>query len=130
MLGANVLFKVWAITQGTDDTQGGAVITGSVTETCLWGSFAEDSPSTLLLEQGLETTKLASVLLPAWNHGTLVTILERDHIEVVGPNSHPYLGNHYRVLAVQRTPMHTLDRRGIMKLRVTRIDKNRAEEWM
>jgi hypothetical protein len=57
-------------------------------------------------------------------------ILERDHIEVVGPNSHPYIGNHYRVLAVQRTPMHSLDRRGIIKLRVTRIDKNRAENWM
>ena len=130
MIGANVLFRVISMTQGADDSQGGAVLTGTVTDTCLWGSFAEDAPSQLLLEQGLETVKTSTILLPAWNHNSLVTVLERDEIEIVGPGSHPYLDKHYRVLAVQRSPMHPLDRRAAIKLRVTRIELNRAEEWM
>jgi len=127
----NTLFQVHTITQGADDDVGGAVLTGTVSAFCVWGSFVENTPSMLLLEQGIEVKNTATIIIREFSQGpTPRAVYERDEIEVVGPTGHEYMGRRFKVEAVVHMPTHPRDRRRIIKLVVSRHDTGRVEQWI
>jgi hypothetical protein len=98
---------VHSISQGTDDDVGGAVHTGTASAISIPAAVEYLRPSQMLLEQGLETKRMARVLVQP---GTL-TIYERDELEVVGPPGHEDLGKLFRVESVDRTGFSPNDSR-------------------
>lgn len=127
----NTLFQIHTITQGNDDVVGGAVLTGTVSAFCVWGNLAENPPSMLLLQQGIEVKNTATILIREFaNSPDPRQVRERDEIEVVGPAGHEYIGRRFRVVSVVHMPTHPRDRRRIIKLIAERYDQGRSEEWM
>lgn len=127
MEGLVVVFDVWRITFQDDDV-GGAEATGTVVAESVRGMMNVMLPSQQSLEQGFEAPRIADVLLRP-QAGTL-TVLERDQLEIVGPADQPYIDTRWRVVGVQEpTGMHPKNRQRFMKMRITRIDRSRSEEW-
>jgi hypothetical protein len=109
-----------SIGQGTDDSIGGAVLTGTTSYPVLQATVQYMKPSLLLLEQGLETKRMARVLVQP---GSLL-IFERDELEVVGPLGHEDAGSLFRVVSVERTGFSPNDSRGrFLTLTCERFDR-------
>jgi signal recognition particle receptor subunit beta len=94
--------------QGDDDVVGGAIYTGTANIRKIPAMVQYLKPSQMLLEQGLETKKIARVMVQPGR----LTIYERDELEVVGPPGHEELGNLMRVVSVERTGLSPNDSRG------------------
>lgn len=95
--GLNIRIDVWRMTVNEDDVVGGAVVTGTVAYQGLAARLTMRRPSQLLLEQALETEKIADLLVQGRN----VTIFERDEIQIVWPLTHAFYNDRFRVLGVQ-----------------------------
>jgi len=117
-------FDVYRITFA-DDSVGGAEATSSLTYKNIRGTMLIRPPSQLLLEQGLETPRVADVIIRP-RPGT-ATLYERDQLLVTGPPGHPNLNERWRIESVQQPDMHPKNRRTFFKLRCTRIDRTRTE---
>lgn len=94
--GAILTARIWRMLPGTDDSVGGAMITGTPVYTVPF-AIAARRPSQESLEQGLEVRKIFD--------GTTrlcgVTLYERDEVEVTCPPNHPYYGLRFRITGVQ-----------------------------
>lgn len=106
--GMRLRVTVHSITQGADDDVGGAVHTGTVGIRSIPATVEYLKPSLLLIEQGIETKRMARVMVQP---GSL-TIFERDELEIVGPPGHEDIGKFFRVEAVGRTGFSPNDSRG------------------
>jgi len=111
-----------------DDEVGGAVETGTVLASNIRGYMDIRPPSQLMLEQGLETPRIADIFLRP-RPGSLV-LYERDQIEVTGPADHPNINERWRIEAVLNSPQHPKDRKRFIKVRTTRVDRTRTREIM
>ena len=127
--GMNVLFRVYRLTQSSDDSIGGAVFTGSAVGD-FYGRFNEEKPSKMLLEQGIEVARLGTVLLRYHKAAdpNALTIEERDQIEIVRPIQHPFYGKRFHILSIQHMPTHPNQRRNLIRMSVRRADWDRTEE--
>lgn len=94
--GLNLLFDVWRETTPTDDATGGAVFTGTVVYEAVPGSLHGDNPEQLLLQQGLETPRMFTV-----NLSRRLTIWERDYVQIISPENHPYYQDMFRVVGTK-----------------------------
>jgi hypothetical protein len=122
-LGLNAKMRVWRMDNSpVDDDVGGAVVTGSVVYDCLACRLTPQRASLMLLQQGLETERMALV----FTHPSTLLIYERDEIEMVGPSNSPYYGMRWRVIDVERWGLHPSDPRASITLTVRRIDRSRA----
>lgn len=104
------------------------MLTGTVIASSVRGHLNVLNPSQMSLEQGLEVSRLADVLLRP-RAGSL-TIFERDQLQIVGPAGHPNLNEYWRVENVQQSPMHPKNRKRFMRLKVSRVDRDRRESLM
>lgn len=105
--GMRLRVTVHSISQAADDEVGGAVHTGTAAITSIPAAIEYLKPSQMLLEQGLETKRMARVMVQP---GSL-TIYERDELELVGPLGHEDIGNLFRVVSVERTGFSPNDTR-------------------
>ena len=120
--GMRLRVTVHTMNQGPDDDVGGAIYTGTANIISIPAMVEYLNPSLLLLEQGLETKRMARVMVQP---GTLV-IAERDELEVVGPVGHEDVGKFFRVESVQRTGFSPNDsRRRWLVLTCERRDRTR-----
>lgn len=94
--GLNLTAQIWRMSNTTDDSVGGASITGTVVYTVPFAISAR-RPSQESLEQGLEVRKIYDGTTRLCN----VTLYERDEIEVTCPANHPYYGLRFRIVGVQ-----------------------------
>lgn len=124
MQGLNTRFRVWTETQASDDLIGGAVYTGTISQNYINGHLSVTLPNQMLLEQGLETTKIADAFV--WPGS--ITLQERDVLEIVGPTHHEYFGKFFRIIGLKRGDHHAHSRRRFWKARLRRIDYTRTEE--
>jgi hypothetical protein len=110
--------------QASDDDVGGAVYTGTTVYECIPAAVEFIKPTFSLLEQGLQTRRLAQVLLQPQ---TLV-IEERDEVLVVGPVGHADVGNRFRVISVQPTGLSPMDSRRSQVLTCERFEDGRTQQ--
>lgn len=94
--GLNCLVRVWRRTADTDDSVGGAMLTGTVAYSNVVARVTPRRPNMLLLAQGIETPRMFSCRLAP---GTLV-VMENDEIEVINPMNHQFYGKRLQVLGV------------------------------
>lgn len=120
--GLNIRINIWTMNPGPDDAVGGATITGTVTHSNVPARLTLRRPSQLMLEQGLETTKVADLLLQGHN----INVNERDEIQVIWPLDHPFLNDRFRVEGVQ--PSSRRERFGPKQYTVTRIEESRRQQ--
>lgn len=128
-VGMNVLFRVWRRGYAADDSYGGS----TETETQIGdyrGRLDEGSPSKMLIEQGIETDRVGTVLLRVGQAATQAdkAVTESDQLEIISPSNHPFINKRFVIHAVQHMATHPSQRRNILKLTVKRTDWSRTEE--
>lgn len=122
--GLNVSARIWRESQAPDDSSGGAIITGTVAYECVHARFSPQRPNMLLLQQGLETDKIAVAMV----RPPSLVIYERDEFEIVGPPNHQFYGNHFRIISVESAGVHPSDGRGFLTLTLSRIVRTRTQQ--
>lgn len=98
MAGNNVTLRIWRMSNIADDSIGGARVSGTVRYERIPASFQEREPSTLLIEQGIEVTKLYDIVV----RSASLDIQERDEIEIEYPRDHLYYGDRFRVIGARQ----------------------------
>ena len=106
--GMRMKVTIHSIGYGDDDEVGGAVLTGTAAYRRIPAMIQYLKPSQILLEQGLETKRMARIMVQPGS----MTIYERDELEVVGPPGHEDIGKKFRVESVERTGWSPNDTRG------------------
>lgn len=121
--GMNVKVDIWHVTNQTDNSAGGALITGSYTYHDLDARESEAKPNMLLLQQGYVVPQVYQFLLYK-----PVPIEERDEIEISWPTNHHLYGKRLRVIGVQHLGFHPSDPRDYLLLNCGRIDYANANQ--
>lgn len=96
MAGYNARCSIFRMNNDTDDSVGGAMITGSLVYEQIQTRLQGNKPVQALLQQGLETERTFTALVIP---GTL-DIRERDEYEITEPYDHIYHGVRFRVVGV------------------------------
>lgn len=120
--GMNVQTTIVRMNQATDDDIGGAVLTGTAIHECVATTFQEMPPSMLLVQQGIETKKIARALV----RPSTMTILERDELLVTAPANHPYINTRWRIIKVNYPQMPISQRISQIQLTLERFQTNRT----
>jgi hypothetical protein len=94
--GLNLRGNVIRMEQQTDDSVGGAVLSGTVVGNNLLMAIYSRRPSQMSLEQGLETDAFFDATVKCG-----VAIYERDLVEVTCPANSPHYGLRFRVMGIQ-----------------------------
>jgi hypothetical protein len=118
--GLNLRGTIWRMNQATDDSVGGAVITGTPVANNLLMSIYSRRPSQMSLEQGLEVPALYDATVKCG-----VTIYERDEVEVTCPTSSPHYGLRFRIIGVQPAKR---TRASEQHLTLSRIRRSRRQQ--
>lgn len=115
--GLNLTCSVFRITDGADDSIGGAQPSGTVVYANVPARLSARRPTQVILEQGIKVKEIfTGVLSP----GTL-TVYNNDQLQVTGPATSPYYNLYFRVLGVQSSSM--TDSRGFLILNLRRIER-------
>lgn len=124
----NLVIKIYRETEGTPDAYGGA--TETFAEIGQYrGRLEMSAPSKMLLEQGVEVTRMATVLLRVHQAATQTdkALIEGDTLEIISPAQHPYYGKRWSILSVQYPAIHPNQRRNLVRCQVERADESRTE---
>lgn len=78
--------RIWRFSYLQDDSQGGAVPSGTVLYEPVFSRIYREKPTIALLEQGLETPAIYSAILEPGD----ISIQNNDQYEVTAPNISPY----------------------------------------
>lgn len=122
--GLNIGIAIWHYTTPSDDVGGGALSSGTYSYPYINARMEQSKADLLLLQQGLEVSKVWNVLCQPSN----LQVYERDEIEVVWPSNHRYYHQRFRVVSVEESSINPDDSRGYMMLRVTRREISHANQ--
>jgi len=114
--GQNLRCTIWRYTDAPDDAIGGSVLTGTAVYTGIDIRIEEQPAQQLLLQQGMETTKIFEGTITP---GTVI-IRERDEIEITFPIEDVRYGNRYRVINNRPTSFNTRDPRSYVCVTMVR----------
>jgi hypothetical protein len=123
----NVRIRQWRTTNMGDDDYGSPVVSGVSIRDNIVGRFAEDRPNTMLLQQGVETVRTATLEIHAPD--ILLTLEESDQFEIIFPEYHEYYGERWRMIAktTPQTPQGRVQGKHY-QLKVVHIDTNRTTQ--
>lgn len=121
--GLNLRLRVWRMTELTDDSIGGAVITGTVLYESIYGRIQPLKSTEAQVIQGLEWDRI----LRCEVYPNTLDIRENDEVEVIWPPQHAFLNIRFKVWKEQRDGLHPMDRRNIMELTLVRHQFSRSE---
>jgi hypothetical protein len=115
LAGNNIKVRIWRTNYSSDDTVGGAIVTGTVVGD--YPARLQANPEEqLLLQQGLETERTFKInLVPGY-----LDVRERDEVEVIAPTDHVYYGQRFRVRGVSYSSLNKRDPRSYLMLTLTR----------
>ena len=122
--GLNIGIAIWHYFTPSDDAGGGALSSGTYSYPYVEARMEQSRADMLLLQQGLEVTKVWNVLCQPAN----LLVYERDEIEVVHPTNHRYFGKRFRVVSVEESSINPDVSTGYMMLRVTRRELSHANQ--
>lgn len=117
--GLNLLVSVWKYTYPADDSQGGALPSGTVIYSRVQARIQAEKPTMALLEQGLEMPSMFSAVL----HPGTLQIEENYEIEVTHPSISSLYNKHFRVVGILHTSTYADDPRGFVLLTLRRIER-------
>ena len=116
MAGMNIRVQVWRMSNDSDDSVGGSMITGSVVYSGIQAFMQENQVSMMMGQAGLETLNVFNfTLIP----GTL-TIYERDELEITHPSDHYFYGDRFRVVSSRHSSNNPRVPRNYLLLSTTR----------
>ena len=114
--GLNNRFRIWRLTEESDDYVGGASLSGTVVYSNIMGRMQAQVVDQVFLAQGMETDRqFNAIVIP----GTL-DVRERDEVELTHPKDHWEFGKRFRVLAVSHSDHNPRDPRNYLRLQLTR----------
>jgi hypothetical protein len=108
--------KIWRFSYLQDDSQGGAVPTGTVIYSPVFARIFTEKPVLALLSQGLETPELYSAVLEPGN----MALNHNDQFQVIAPNVSPYLNEKFVIISIQTPSM--LDSRRYVRVVMRRFE--------
>ena len=116
MAGMNIRVQVWRMSNDSDDSVGGSMITGSVVYSSIQAFMQENQVSMMMGQAGLETLNVFNfTLIP----GTLI-VYERDELEITHPSDHYFYGDRFRVVSSRHSSHNPRDPRNYLLLSTTR----------
>jgi hypothetical protein len=95
LAGYNIVLEIERVNYANDDEIGGAITTGTVVHSSVYGRLQGEPPEMLLLAQGLETDRM--FVLEIANHWD---IRERDYARVTFPTDHSYYNVNLRIMGI------------------------------
>lgn len=116
--------KIYRYEQLEDDSIGGSVPTGTVSNEFVNLRISTIEPTMALLEQGLETPHFYRSAVSASG----MSIRENDEIEVILPVTSWYFGYRFRVISVQRASLRPEDPRSQAIVVMKRLDIAHGKE--
>jgi hypothetical protein len=119
--GLNLRGNIIRMNQQTDDSVGGAILSGTVVGNNLLMAIYSNRPTQMSLDQGLETPAIFDATVKCG-----IVIYERDLVEVTCPTSSPHYGLRFRVMGVQPARR---TRAGEQHLTLARTRQSRRESW-
>lgn len=118
--GKNCRATIWRMVNLTDDSIGGAVISGTVAYGGLEIMLDSNPSEQILLQQGYETQNtFTATVVP----GTL-DIRERDELEVTEPVDSMYYQERFRIVGVQHSSHNHRDPRNYIMLDLVRSERS------
>jgi hypothetical protein len=108
--------KIWRFSYLQDDSQGGAVPTGTVIYSPVFARIYTEKPTLALLEQGLLTEELFSAVIEPGN----LELRHNDQFQVDSPNISPYKNLKFVIVSIQTPSM--LDSRKYMRIIMRRFE--------
>lgn len=124
--GLNLHIDVWRMNYASDDSVGGAVLTGTVAYYQMEAAITPRRPTQAALEQGLETEAIYDLTIAGQYRGANVTLHERDEVQVVQPVNHPLYGLRFRIVGVQ--PSRRRPRIGHQHATLSRMRRARSQQ--
>ena len=123
--GYNTRVQIHRINYASDDSVGGAVITGTVAHEHVMARIEANEQEQLLMQQpGLETVRTFNALIVP---GTL-DVRERDELEITAPDYHPYYALRFRIVGVQFSSMDRYNPNAYMRLSMVRSVRSHANQ--
>jgi len=120
--GVNTRFNIYSMESVGDDDVGGAQVTGTLIYERIPGRIKEQEPEQLVLQQGLETTKIFDILLVD-KKPIGMDIRERDEVEIVAPYNHHFLSDRFRAISIRSSSLNPSNRRATLRLTTTRSER-------
>jgi len=111
--GLNLVGNIWRFSDVTDDDVGGAVPTGTILYTNVYGRMSAKKPTQALLEQGLETPEIFTAVLSPGN----LSIQHNDQYEVTSPPISSYYKKRFVIIGIQYASMNDSRQYMIVTLR-------------
>jgi hypothetical protein len=125
--GTNVYFDIYRMESASDDIVGGAQVTGTLIYEHIPGRMKEQEPEQLMLQQGVEVTKIFDILLVD-KKPIGMDIREKDEVEVVAPYNHHFLSNRFRAIGVRSSSLNPSNRRANLLITATRSERAHANQ--
>ena len=120
MLGLNKRARIWRINYASDDSVGGAVVTGTIAHADIQCRFQEQPADRLLIQQqGLQTRQIYQATVQP---GTL-DIRERDEFELTQPPDDPHFGKRFRIILSRHSNFTPRDPRAYIILTLVRSEE-------
>jgi len=123
--GHNQIASVFRFSYPSDDMIGGSQPSGTVLYTGMLVRIEPLSPTTALLEQGVETTKLFETTISS----RAVGIDENDEIVVTYPLDSPYYNKKFRIISVRHSSLRPNDPRSQTLLVLKRYEDAHAYQY-
>jgi len=124
MAGLNVRANIFRMTTMTDDTVGGAMMSGTIAYYDVQARFQASPVQQLLLQQGLETTDtFTATIIP----GTL-DIRERDEFQLSKPTDHHYYNQRFRIVGVRYSDFNPRNPNNYLMLTLIRRERAHSEQ--
>jgi hypothetical protein len=117
--GLNLLVNIWKYTYPADDTQGGALPSGTIVYSKVQARIQAERPTQALVEQGLEMPTMFSAVL----HPGTLQIEMNNEVEVTHPAISHLYNKHFRVVGVLYTSTYADDPRGYVLLTLKRVER-------
>lgn len=123
--GYNQLVKLITYSYPSDDPIGGSQPSGTLFLDSVLVRIEPMKPSTVLLEQGIETTKLFETTITYRAKG----VKENDELLVYAPKESEYYDQHFRVVSVRHPSLRPNDPRGQIYLILKRFETAHANQY-
>lgn len=117
--GLNLLVSIWKHTYPADDTQGGALPSGTIAYSRVQARIQAERPTQALVEQGLEMPTMFSAVL----HPGTLQIEMNNEVEVTHPTISHLYNKRFRVVGVLYTSTYADDPRGYVLLTLKREER-------
>jgi hypothetical protein len=121
--GSNVIGRIWRISQDTDNSSGGAMITGTVVHERVHLRIQQQPEEMLLLQQGYETPKTWTALCDP----VTLDIDERYELEIYLPTNYYLTNKRLRITNHRPADFTPSDARNYVLLTLMRMHKSHAQ---